>query len=457
MTEVNPPSAYVVIDGPGFDGKIVPLKEGITTIGRLPANDIVLADGLVSRQHARISFFEDRATFQDLGSHNGSQVNSQTVSTRLLKGGDRIQLGSFQLSFRRGPMPNLPDPSTDRPAVPETRPSEFPLSALLLKVIDLAHAGAVDDPLDRALDLVESYFEAERVALIRRRWNGRLTVVKNRAHGPGDMARDVVEWVIQRRFPIALSNPSEDPRFAGAERTAPVACVPVAAEGLLLGALYLDRPRPAFTSADLDALMGCGHLVGVLLQKVELRRPPWALVQEDGLARSGLALAVEIQLPGANGSDTVPEDESVTASLWHDFLDGWVEVVGRHDGMVAGMEVGRVLAVFPDRTLDGADEVCTGLTQRVEPFRLRCGLAYGTVVTSSWTHQGTRIRFAHGTAVDGARRLVAQADWGELRAFRGPGQSRLPLGPVAGDPAILRADLTGLAPQEATQDVRIDR
>ncbi|NJK89974.1 MAG: FHA domain-containing protein, partial [Myxococcales bacterium] len=95
-------TAYVIIDGPRFASIQVALREGITSIGRLPANEIVLDDPQVSRHHARVSFFEGRATFQDLDSHNGSLVNDQRIVTATLRPGDVLRIGPFRFASRKG-------------------------------------------------------------------------------------------------------------------------------------------------------------------------------------------------------------------------------------------------------------------------------------------------------------------------------------------------------------------
>src|SRR5215813_5072491 len=97
-------SAYIIIHGPGHDGTRLALREGITSFGRLPSNDVILLGDLVSRHHSRITFFEGKATLQDLGSHNGSWVNGERVTTRVLKKDDLVRIGNFRLAFHDGPI-----------------------------------------------------------------------------------------------------------------------------------------------------------------------------------------------------------------------------------------------------------------------------------------------------------------------------------------------------------------
>lgn len=125
-------AAFIVIDGPGHNHTRIALREGITSFGRLPSNDVILLGDLVSRNHARIIFFDGKASVQDLGSHNGSWVNDEKISTRALQPGDVVRIGNFRISFLRGvagdPIADFVDEPTgsavgqDMPAFsPETR------------------------------------------------------------------------------------------------------------------------------------------------------------------------------------------------------------------------------------------------------------------------------------------------------------------------------------------------
>ena len=67
------------------------------TIGRGPDNDLVLADGRVSRHHARVIGRRGTLVYTDLGSTNGSRVNGAPVGELVLGAGDRIELGDTVL------------------------------------------------------------------------------------------------------------------------------------------------------------------------------------------------------------------------------------------------------------------------------------------------------------------------------------------------------------------------
>ena len=83
------------------DGSRVPI-EGNCSLGRTPANQIMLADDRVSRRHATIhAQGEGEFWLVDLGSRNGTYINGRRVNQpSRLRHGDTIQVGAFQLVFR---------------------------------------------------------------------------------------------------------------------------------------------------------------------------------------------------------------------------------------------------------------------------------------------------------------------------------------------------------------------
>lgn len=94
--------ALLTIETPGKDPVDLPIGN-TATIGRTPANDIVLeGDPLVSRQHAVIRC-QNGAHFQliDLGSRNGTFAEGrQVVLPATLRDGSRLQIGRTAMTFR---------------------------------------------------------------------------------------------------------------------------------------------------------------------------------------------------------------------------------------------------------------------------------------------------------------------------------------------------------------------
>jgi DNA-binding winged helix-turn-helix (wHTH) protein len=88
------------------EGRQIHLTEGENIIGREPEAAVWLDFFTVSRRHARIVIAGGRATLEDLGSKNGTQVRGQRINGAVeLTDGDEIRIGSVVLSFR---MPTRP-------------------------------------------------------------------------------------------------------------------------------------------------------------------------------------------------------------------------------------------------------------------------------------------------------------------------------------------------------------
>lgn len=69
------------------------------TIGRKSTNDIKLDHSVVSGEHAVILKIDNDFYVEDLGSTNGTLVNSQAIKRHLLQHADILQLGKYQLKY----------------------------------------------------------------------------------------------------------------------------------------------------------------------------------------------------------------------------------------------------------------------------------------------------------------------------------------------------------------------
>jgi Nif-specific regulatory protein len=89
----------VVIDGP-LAGKIFALDRELKTIGRGPTNDVDLFDLRVSQRHCCVELKGDEVAIVDLGSRNGTFVNTeQVVGRKTLREGDEVHIGNTTLVF----------------------------------------------------------------------------------------------------------------------------------------------------------------------------------------------------------------------------------------------------------------------------------------------------------------------------------------------------------------------
>jgi pSer/pThr/pTyr-binding forkhead associated (FHA) protein len=89
---------FQVIEGADKGRRFAGLELPIT-IGREDGNVIRLSDDRVSRFHVKIQEDQGQMVLMDLDSTNGTRVNGETVQLRLLRPGDRINVGRSTLVY----------------------------------------------------------------------------------------------------------------------------------------------------------------------------------------------------------------------------------------------------------------------------------------------------------------------------------------------------------------------
>ncbi len=92
--------------------KVHLLKIGINTVGRLPDNDVVIEDPIVSRRHCVIVIHSDvHCELHDIASKNGTLLNGQRLTgpTRIYNG-DEIILCERCLTFMIASVPRQTHP-----------------------------------------------------------------------------------------------------------------------------------------------------------------------------------------------------------------------------------------------------------------------------------------------------------------------------------------------------------
>jgi hypothetical protein len=88
------------------DGERYPLMGAMTVLGRDDTADIILDDPGISRRHSEIRVTNDGphlvASIRDMGSTNGTFVNSERITSQRLSDGDRITVGRTSVIYRAG-------------------------------------------------------------------------------------------------------------------------------------------------------------------------------------------------------------------------------------------------------------------------------------------------------------------------------------------------------------------
>jgi len=82
----------------GLEEGVMLALQPFTTLGRSPANTIVVPDTFASAEHALISWRGGQWWLEDLGSRNGTQINDVSVTApTILSAGDVVSIGQVKL------------------------------------------------------------------------------------------------------------------------------------------------------------------------------------------------------------------------------------------------------------------------------------------------------------------------------------------------------------------------
>ncbi len=97
--EIKPMGPVILVS---MNGRTTPhpLTKSETTIGRHDTNDIILPEQIITGKHAIIRMEDNVITINDLGSTNGTFVNGERIRTKELKSGDRIRIGTIELTLK---------------------------------------------------------------------------------------------------------------------------------------------------------------------------------------------------------------------------------------------------------------------------------------------------------------------------------------------------------------------
>ena len=187
--DLRAPAATLVVAAGPDAGRRFPLRPGANEAGRSPESDVVLADPMVSKRHARFTV-SDVVEVVDLDSVNGVLVNDMLVARAVIRAGDQVLLGDSVLcvegtraggadhgssiSFNRSPYldPTYEGRKVQAPEPPSRpSPTRFPAIALvaplLFGIILFAFTRQLISVVFIALSpimLIGSWFDAAQLA-----------------------------------------------------------------------------------------------------------------------------------------------------------------------------------------------------------------------------------------------------------------------------------------------------
>jgi len=91
----------IVIPPSGGAQQAYALDARVVTVGRAPANQIVLQDRAASRKHCMLKRTGEAYTLVDVGSASGTVLNGSRLTDEVeLTDGDKIKIGQTVLAFK---------------------------------------------------------------------------------------------------------------------------------------------------------------------------------------------------------------------------------------------------------------------------------------------------------------------------------------------------------------------
>ncbi len=296
--------------------------DGPLTFGRGAGADIVVNDGSMSRNHARILVEGDGWAIEDLGARNGTYVNGERVQERrAIAAGDVIKMGATLVRVS-GPAGEPDDAlgSSDLASsifrsateitdgtIPGVGAAPARVAARLKALNDfhrsLAGPITLDELLERLLDGLFSALHPEEGVILLQQPDGTLATAASRrlpgAKGDLLVSRRLAVEVVEKGTAALVSDLSIDERFASAHsmmgsgiRSILAAPISDAVGCLGMVAIYSRAHVRRFGEEDLELLVSLASVAALRIRNVELAEEAAARRVQD----RELALAHDIQM-----------------------------------------------------------------------------------------------------------------------------------------------------------------
>ena len=369
-------SSLFVIQGRD-QGKRFELHDSVLGVGRDASSRIRLHDTEVSRRHAEIRQIDGGYQWIDLGSSNGSFVNSVRVDGHPLRSGDRVQIGRTLMIYTESNdtqsssdvhhdvdiIGNADAQSRIIKSVSHEEGSQFlagleptgspwlararsNLQIMYRTALAVSHTLDIDQLLQRIMELIFEWVEADRgcVMLIDRETDEFVPKVRRYRKGGSDermsISGTILEYVRSHQEGVLTSDAREDDRWdAGASivklGVREAICVPMQGRYGMVGVIYIDTYTPPgrllqqkssnrFSDEHLKLMVAIAHQAALAVEDTSYYS---AMLQAERLAAIGQTIAglshhVKNILQGIRGGSFLIE-EGLKAKDWDVTGKGW--------------------------------------------------------------------------------------------------------------------------------------
>lgn len=328
-------------------GRRYELEAPAVNLGRDTSNTVQLHDTEVSRRHAELRREADQFWLVDLGSSNGTFVNSQRVQRHALRSGDRVQLGRTMMIFtdgRNAPVEDLSDivdivgrntedgsrivrsishdegshvlggpTGTESPWLARARSN---LQIMYRTALAVSHTLDIDQLLERIMELIFEWVEADRGCIMLLDEETHELLPRTRRNRPGVrtdermvISRTILDYVMENKEGVLTSDAQDDGRWDPAGSIVKLGvreaiCVPMQGRYGIVGVIYIDTYTPPertlprgrqasslgnrFNEEHLKLMVAIAHQAALAVEDTNYYS---AMVQAERLAAIGQTIA----------------------------------------------------------------------------------------------------------------------------------------------------------------------
>lgn len=266
---------------------LTPLHKPVTTLGRALDNDVRVPDASAAEHHAQIVFDGRDFQLEEVDRTAEILINGKKKRRARLVNGDRLTLGRAQLGFSMFSEPIAAE--REQPTDSRSPANELMgLTRLQSFSERLMSSSSVDELLETLLDdiieltgasrgvvlLVDPGEGDERQPRVRASRNVQREAIQDPS---GAISDSIVRQVIETKRPVIVSDALTDTTFSKSEsvialKLSSVMCVPLSAQGEVIGALYVgnNEIKHLFDRRELDLLNIFGAQASLILQNAML-------------------------------------------------------------------------------------------------------------------------------------------------------------------------------------------
>ncbi len=235
------------VSAPGQGATVYHLYKKITSIGSSKDNDVIIPDPLIAESFAHIHFDGQTYNLATITRKSEVVVNGKKRKKHKLSQGDKLVIGSAELSFSLvDEAPAQSDEAAETATDLDAYNRLYEFSARLVQ------RHTLDELLEELMDAVIEITSADKGFLIL--FEGDDLAVKvarnlkreNIADAVSQLSDSIVAKTIKTQKPVIVSDAMNDDEFAAAKsvmklKLSSVICVPLLDRGRLLGLIYVGN------------------------------------------------------------------------------------------------------------------------------------------------------------------------------------------------------------------------